>query len=64
MPFFLCPYQCQKQTYALGVYSVLLPAVELFSEDSKSLLVYKLHTDYSKIYPSLISIVLSLEKIY
>ncbi len=29
---------------------------------SKSLLLYKLHIDYSKIYPSFISIVLSLEK--
>ncbi len=38
--------------------------VELFSEDSKSLLLYKLHIDYSKIYPSFISIVLSLEKLY
>ncbi len=38
--------------------------VELFSEESKNLLLYKLHIDYSKIYPSFISIALSLEKIY
>ncbi len=36
----------------------------VFSEDSKCVLLYKLHIDYSKIYTSLISIVLSLEKIY
>ncbi len=34
------------------------------SEDSKFVLLYKLHIDYSKIYPSLICAVLSLEKLY
>ncbi len=34
------------------------------SKDCKYLLLYKLHVDYSKIYPSFVSIVLSLDKIY
>jgi len=34
-----------------------------FTEDSKYILLYKHHNDYSKLYPSFISIVLSLEKI-
>ncbi len=33
-------------------------------EDSKFVLLYKLHIDYSKIYPSFIWAVLSLEKLY
>jgi len=40
---------------------VLLHCVELFSEDSKYIQLYKQHNDYSKIHPSFISIVLSLE---
>jgi len=35
-----------------------------YFEDCKYILLYKQHIDYSKIYPSFISIVLSLEKIY
>ncbi len=38
--------------------------VELYLEDRKCVLLYKLHIDYSKIYPSLICTVLSLEKLY
>ncbi len=35
-----------------------------YLEDSKFVLLYKLHIDYSKIYPRFICVVLSLEKIY
>jgi len=44
--------------YHLGSY------VELFSGHSKYILLNKQHIDYSNIYLSFISIVLSLEKIY
>ncbi len=40
------------------------PNVELYLEDSKFVLIYKLHIDYSKIYSSFIGVVLSLKKIY
>ncbi len=36
------------------------PNVELYLEDSKFVLIYKLHIDYSKIYSSFICVVLSL----
>ncbi len=56
-------------TCSLRVYSFLLPViwtitVELYLEDSKYVLLYKLHIDYSKIYSSLICAVLSLDKLY
>ncbi len=58
-------------TCSLKVYSFLLPViwtkllyVELYLENSTFLLLYKLHIDYSKIYPSFICAVLSLEKLY
>ncbi len=38
--------------------------IELYLEDSKFVLLYKLHIDYSKIYPRFICVVLSLEKLY
>ncbi len=41
-----------------------LVILELYLEDGKFVLLYKLHIDYSKIYLSLICVVLSLEKIY
>ncbi len=44
--------------------TVIWLCVELYLEDSKSVLLYMLHIDYSKIYPSLICAVLSLEKLY
>ncbi len=58
-------------TCSLRVYPFLLPViwtirlyVELCLEDSKCVLLYKLHIDYSKIYSSFICVVLSLEKTY
>ncbi len=36
----------------------------LYLEDSKFVLLYKLHIDYSKIYPSLICAVLYIEKLF
>ncbi len=41
-----------------------LTSIELYLENSTFVLLYKLHIDYSKIYPGLICEVLSLEKLY
>ncbi len=46
------------------MWGILKRKVELFLEDSKFVLLYKLHIDYSKIYPRFICAVLSLEKMY
>ncbi len=41
-----------------------LTSIELYLEDSKLVLLYKLHIDFSKMYPSFICVVMSLENLY
>ncbi len=60
------------QCWAYAAYSDFLPQpkdmqvrhAKLYLEDSKFVLLYMLHIDYFKIYPSFVCAVLSLKKLY